>query len=155
MVNPTEAIQEWINLVNIDHQDKIARFVLRRLYYMDWEPGGNDEIDVLHSVLEGSSEVNDVIGKIITIRGTIEYLMDDKGSIESWNAKIDMVMSEANDHDGSEEARKSAQRKLRLLVQEKNAWLETASSWKKLSRNVLSNKALHNWERVNILKETF
>lgn len=154
MIHPVEQFLEWFDLVNEDHQDKIARFVLGRLYYLERTPDEDDELDEFRSIIIDDTEANGVIGKMITIRGLIDYLMDEKGSIEAWNAKIDMLISEANDEQESEQTKEQAQKKLQSLIKHKGAWLETASSWKKLSRNVLANKALHDWERASILKET-
>lgn len=154
MIYPAEAIQEWINLVNMDHQDKIARFVLNRLYYLGWEAGENDELDVLHGILQDVTGTNYTIGKLLTIRSIIDYMMDEKGSIEAWNAKIDMVISDMNEDGGVGTEVGHMQIKLKRLLQEKAAWLETASSWKKLTRMVLSGKNLHQWERTNILRES-
>lgn len=156
MINPAEAVQEWINLVNMDHQDKICRFVLLRLPNTAWEAGENDEIDTFHALLEQEVEPRLMIGMILSIRNVIDYLMDDKGSAEAWNAKIDdMVMTIVNEEYEDEAAKEAAQRKLRHLVHEKMAWIETASSWGKLSRRVLSNRWLHDWERKNLLQEAF
>ncbi|MEM8487406.1 MAG: hypothetical protein AAF564_17780 [Bacteroidota bacterium] len=154
MVNPTEAFQEWLNLVNIDHQDKIARFVLYRIPHLEWTPGENDEVDVLHSILEYENDPNAVTGKLISVTGILNFFLEERGSTEWWNAKIDSYLDVIQDDDESNEAKEDARERLTKATRNKMAWVETAASWKKLVRNVLSNKALRSWLRMHALKES-
>ena len=56
--------------------------------------------------------------------------------------------------DEDESAKNFARDNLMVLPKHKNAWLETSASWKKLVRNVLSNKLLRDWERMNLMKDS-
>lgn len=154
MINPAEAILEWINLVNMDHQDKICRFVLARVPHEDWQPGQNDEVHVFHDLLEYDESQVVLIGKLLAVRSTIDFMMEERGSDSWWNSKIDMYLDVINDEEEEVRTKEDAQKKLGQILRDKHAWLETASSWKKLVRNVLSNKVLREWRRGHILKES-
>ena len=67
---------------------------------------------------------------------------------------MDIFLRVLNDEEENESAKDFARDNLMVLPKHKNAWLETSTSWKKLVRNVLSNKLLRDWERMNLMKDS-
>ncbi len=154
MVNPSEALLEWFNLINEDHQEEIATLVLTRLPYMDYKPKEGEAIsDFLVWVMEETwPEL--IVGQVLIARSMIDFLIEDRGNPLSWNIPIDLFLKVMNDEEEEDAAKEFARHNLMVLPKHKNAWMETATSWRKLVRNVLSNKMLRDWERANLMAET-
>lgn len=154
MVNPSEALLEWFNLINEDHQEEIAILVLTRLPYMDYRPNEGEAISDFRVWLEEETKPELVVGQVLIARSMIDYLIEDRGNPLSWNFPMDLFLKVLQDDEETEPAKKFARNNLEVLPKHKNAWLETATSWRKLVRNVLSNKMLRDWERMNLMKDT-
>ena len=154
MVNPSEALLEWFNLINEDHQEEIAILVLTRLPYMDYKPQEGEAISDFQIWLQEETKPELIVGQVLIARTFIDYLIEDRGNPLSWNFPMDLFLKVLNDDDEEESAKNFARDNLMVLPKHKNAWLETSTSWKKLVRNVLSNKLLRDWERMNLMKDT-
>lgn len=154
MTNPIEALLEWFDLINEDHQEEIAILILTRLPYMDYEPKEGEAISDFRVWLQEETKPALIVGQVLIARSQINYLIEDRGNPLSWNFPMDIFLQVLNDDEEGELAKDFARDNLRILPKHKNAWLETASSWKKLVRNVLSNKALRDWERIQLMAES-
>ncbi len=153
MVNPSEALLEWFNLVNEDHQEEIAILVLTRLPYMDYKPKEGEAISDFQIWLQEETKPDLIVGQVLIARSFIDYLIEDRGNPLSWNFPMDIFLQVLQNEDEDERAKNFARDNLMVLPKHKTAWMETAASWKKLVRNVLSNKMLRDWERMNLMKE--
>lgn len=154
MVNPSEALLEWFNLINEDHQEEIATLVLTRLPYMDYKPKEGEAISDFQVWVQEETKPELIVGQVLIARSMIDFLIEDRGNPLSWNIPIDLFLKVLNDEDEEDAAKDFARDNLMVLPKHKNAWMETASSWRKLVRNVLSNKMLRDWERANRMAET-
>jgi hypothetical protein len=154
MTNPIDALLEWFELVNEDHQEEIATLILTRLPYMDYEPKEGEAISDFCIWLQEETKPALIVGQVLIARSHINYLIEDRGNPLSWNFPMDIFLQVLNNDEEGEPAKNFARDNLRILPKHKNAWLETAASWKKLNRNVLSNKALRDWERIQLMQET-
>ncbi len=154
MVNPSEALLEWFNLINEDHQEEIAILVLTRLPYMDYKPKEGEAISDFQVWVMEETRPELIVGQVLIARSMIDFLIEDRGNPLSWNIPIDLFLKVMNDEDEEDAAKEFARHNLMVLPKHKNAWMETASSWRKLVRNVLSNKMLRDWERANLMAET-
>ena len=154
MQNPIEALLEWFNLVNEDHQEEIATLILTRLPYMDYKPKEGEAISDFQIWLEEETKPELIVGQVLIARELINYLIEDRGNPLSWNFPMDIFLKMLSDDDEDAYAKMVARDNLMILPKHKNAWLETASSWKKVCRNALSNKVLRDWERMNLMRET-
>ena len=153
MNNPIEALLEWFNLVNEDHQEEIATLILTRLPYMDYKPNDGEAISDFIVWLEEETKPELIVGQVIIARELINYLIEDRGNPLSWNFPMDIFLKVLRDEEEDDHAKTFARDNLMILPKHKNAWLETASSWKKVCRSALSNKALRDWERINLMRE--
>ena len=153
MIDPSEALLEWFNLVNEDHQEEIAILVLTRLPYMDYKPKEGEAISDFQIWLQEETKPDLIVGQVLIARSFIDYLIEDRGNPLSWNFPMDIFLQVLQNEDEDERAKNFARDNLMVLPKHKTAWMETAASWKKLVRNVLSNKMLRDWERMNLMKE--
>ncbi len=154
MTNPIEALLEWFDLINEDHQEEIATLILTRLPYMDYKPKEGEAISDFRVWLQEETKPALIVGQVLIARSQINYLIEDRGNPLSWNFPMDIFLQVLMDDEEGEIAKDFARDNLRILPKHKNAWLETSSSWKKLVRNVLSNKALRDWERIQLMAES-
>lgn len=154
MTNPIEALLEWFDLINEDHQEEIATLILTRLPYMDYKPKEGEAISDFRVWLQEETKPALIVGQVLIARSQINYLIEDRGNPLSWNFPMDIFLQVLIDDEEGELAKDFARDNLKILPKHKNAWLETSSSWKKLVRNVLSNKALRDWERIQLMAES-
>ena len=154
MQNPIEALLEWFETVNEDHQEEIATLILTRLPYMDYHPKEGEAISDFRIWLQEETKPELIVGQVLIARELINYLIEDRGNPLSWNFPMDIFLKMLSDDEEDDHAKMVARDNLMVLPKHKNAWLETASSWKKACRNALSNKVLRDWERMNLMRET-
>ncbi|MEZ4702966.1 MAG: hypothetical protein R2834_21720 [Rhodothermales bacterium] len=154
MKNPVEALLEWYDHIQQDHRAEIASLIFSRLPNLEYEVKEEVVESDFRIWLTEETKTERIIGQLLTVRGLIGYLMEVRGNPLSWNYSMDAFLGVLNDDDENERSKGYARDRLLELPKQKGEWLETAATWRKLNRQVLSDKALHDWERLNIMQES-
>ncbi len=152
--NPIEDLLEWYDHINENHQVDLAQFLLPRLPNDGYTPDEEEAVSDFRVWLTAETKPSQVVGKVLTARSLINYHIEEHGNAQSWNFPIDIFLEVINDDEENELTKAFARDRLVELPQQRAEWMETASSWRKLIRNSLSNKSLHEWERMNMIKES-
>ena len=152
--NPIEELLEWYDHINEEHQEELASQILPRLPHDGYTPEKEEAVSDFRVWLTAETGPGQVIGKILTARSLINYHIEEHGNVQSWNFPIDIFLGVINDDEENELTKAFARDRLIELPRQRAEWLETAASWRKLMRNSLSNKSLHEWERMNLIKES-
>lgn len=152
--NPIEELLHWFDHINEDHQDAIANQILPRLPNDGYDPEPEEAVSDFRVWLTTETGPGQVVGKVLTARSLINYHIEEHGNAQSWNFPIDIFLNVINDEEENELTKAFARDRLVELPRQRAEWLETATSWRKLLRNSLSNKSLHEWERMKLIKES-
>ena len=154
MTDPIDALLEWFDLINEEHQAELARLVLTRMPNVDYAPEEDEVISDFQVWMRDEVEPGKVIGRVLMARSLIHYHLEERGNAQMWNFPMDMFLNVLNDDEETELTKNFARDKLLELPREKSEWMDTAASWKKLQRNALTDRILRDWERANLMQKT-
>ncbi len=154
MTNPVEALLEWYDHIQQDHRAEIAAHIFSRLPNLEYEIKEEVVESDFRIWLTEETKTERIIGQLLTVRALVGYLMEVRGNPLSWNFSMDAFLGVLNDDDENEGSKGYARDRLLEIPKQKSEWLETAVTWRKLNRKVLSDKALHDWERLNLMQES-
>jgi hypothetical protein len=154
MTNPVEALLEWYDHIQQDHRAEIAAHIFSRLPNLEYEIKEEVVESDFRIWLTEETKTQRIIGQLLTVRALVGYLMEVRGNPLSWNFSMDAFLGVLNDDDENEGSKSYARDRLLEIPKQKSEWLETAVTWRKLNRQVLSDKALHDWERLNLMQES-
>jgi hypothetical protein len=154
MTNPVEALLEWYDHTQELHRAEIATMVFKRMPNLDYEVKEETVVSDFRIWLAEETRTERIIGQLLTVRALIGYLMEVRGNPQSWNFSMDAFLGVLNDDEENERSKGYARDRLLELPGQKAEWLETAATWRKLHRQVLSDRALLDWERMTLMKES-
>ncbi len=154
ILDPVEALLEWFDHINQIHQAEIASLIFNRMPNLEYEVKEETVITDFRIWLREETKPGKIVGQLLTVRALVGYHLEDRGNPQSWTLPMDIFLDVLNDDEQHELSKTFARDRLLELPKHREEWLETATTWRKLNRQVLSNKALHDWERIQLMKES-
>ncbi len=140
---PLEIVRDWFKEVEEPAKGLMEFFVMVRIRDHDL----SSSRDILGEWLSERLDYYKHVGRAIQVRGLIDYILAERGTVEFWEHALDTQLEMIEHAQTPKMVRQSVNKHLPSMPKAKEVWLQTAASWEALRSNYLTDERLWMWER--------